>query len=98
MIIVVGTITVGGGDFISAVKNRRDIEILEVNQGNRDALPGIILKKYPNSYLNLAALFALSYPIRIRPLTVPVLSFWEPLFSPSEIHPAVFIISGTFTP
>ena len=43
--IVIGTITLGGGDFIQAVKNREDIEIIEVTAGNRDSLPGLILKK-----------------------------------------------------
>lgn len=43
--IVIGTITLGGDEFISAVKSRADIEIIEVNQDNRNALPGLILKK-----------------------------------------------------
>jgi nucleoside-triphosphatase len=36
---VVSTIALRGGGFIAEVKNRPDVEIVEVNQGNRDALP-----------------------------------------------------------
>jgi nucleoside-triphosphatase len=36
---VVATIAIRGGGFISEVKSRPDVEIVEVNQGNRDALP-----------------------------------------------------------
>lgn len=43
--IVIGTITFGGTDFILEVKGRGDIEIIEVTPENRDALPGVILKK-----------------------------------------------------
>lgn len=43
--IVVGTITFGGDDFIMGIKNRADIEIVEVTPDNRDMLPEIILKK-----------------------------------------------------
>ncbi len=43
--IVVGTITFGGDNFILGIKNRADIEILEVTPDNRDLLPEIILKK-----------------------------------------------------
>ncbi len=43
--IVIGTITLGGDDFIEAIRNRQDIEILEVDQDNRDALPDVILRK-----------------------------------------------------
>ncbi len=43
--IVIGTITLGGDDFISEIKHRDDIEIIEVNQYNRDSLPDLILKK-----------------------------------------------------
>lgn len=43
--IVVGTITLGGDDFIRSVKNRPDIEIIEVTAENRDSLPDIIIKK-----------------------------------------------------
>ena len=43
--IVVGTIALGGGDFIQDVKKREDVEILEVTLDNRNALPGLILKK-----------------------------------------------------
>ena len=41
--IVVGTITLGGDDFITRIKNREDIEIHEVTQENRDLLPDLIL-------------------------------------------------------
>jgi nucleoside-triphosphatase len=43
--IVVGTITFGGDNFILRVKNRDDIEITEVTEDNREALPGIITEK-----------------------------------------------------
>ncbi len=43
--IVIGTITFGGDDFIRGIKNRNDIEIIEVTPGNRDALPAVILNK-----------------------------------------------------
>jgi len=42
---VVGTITFGGTDFILEVKERDDIEIIEVTPENRNALPEIILQK-----------------------------------------------------
>lgn len=42
--IVVGTITLGGDDFITRVKNRGDIEIHEVTQENRNSLPDLILE------------------------------------------------------
>ncbi|MBF0558561.1 MAG: AAA family ATPase [Nitrospirae bacterium] len=43
--IVIGTITLGGDEFIAAVKARDDIEILEVTPDNRDALPQMIVRK-----------------------------------------------------
>lgn len=43
--IVIGTITFGGTDFILKVKERTDIEIIEVTLKNRDKLPEIILGK-----------------------------------------------------
>lgn len=43
--IVIGTITLGGTDFILEVKNRPDIEIIEVTQENRDQLPNLILDR-----------------------------------------------------
>ncbi len=43
--IVVGTITLGGGDFIMKLKEREDMEIYEVTEENRNSLPDIILKK-----------------------------------------------------
>ncbi len=42
---VVGTITFGGDAFISRIKQRSDIEIIEVNPLNRDSLPDLILQK-----------------------------------------------------
>jgi len=45
--IVIGTITLGGHDFIQSVKNRDDIEITEVTLRNRDSLPELILSKLP---------------------------------------------------
>ena len=41
--IVIGTITLGGDDFITGIKKRGDIEILEVTQENRDSLSDLIL-------------------------------------------------------
>ncbi|MBS1127552.1 MAG: thymidylate kinase [Nitrospirae bacterium] len=43
--IVVGTITLGGDDFITRIKSRGDIEIHEVTQENRDSLPDLILER-----------------------------------------------------
>jgi len=43
--IVVGTITLGGDDFILRIKDRGDIEIHEVIQENRDFLPDMILER-----------------------------------------------------
>lgn len=43
--IVIGTITLGGSDFILEVKKRSDIEIMEVTPENRDFLPEMILAK-----------------------------------------------------
>ena len=43
--IVIGTITLGGTDFILQVKERKDIEIIEVSLENRDVLPQILLQK-----------------------------------------------------
>lgn len=43
--IVVGTITLGGDDFILKIKERPDIELHEVTIDNRDALPALILEK-----------------------------------------------------
>jgi nucleoside-triphosphatase len=42
--IVLGTITLGGDDFILGIKKRDNLEIHEVNLENRDSLPEIILK------------------------------------------------------
>jgi nucleoside-triphosphatase len=41
--IVVGTITLGGDDFILGIKQRGDMEIHEVTPENRDRLPDLIL-------------------------------------------------------
>jgi len=43
--IVIGTITFGGDEFISKIKERNDIEIIEVTPLNRDSLPDLILQK-----------------------------------------------------
>ena len=43
--IVIGTITFGGTDFILKVKERQDLEIVEVTLENRDSLPDLILEK-----------------------------------------------------
>jgi len=40
---VVGTIAVGGTDFIREIKERKDMKILEVNLLNRDSLPQLVL-------------------------------------------------------
>jgi nucleoside-triphosphatase len=39
---VAATIALRGGDFIAAVKDRRDVQIVEVTRANRQALPGQI--------------------------------------------------------
>ncbi len=43
--IVVGTVTLGGDEFIRRIKNRPDMEIYEVTSGNRDVLPEQILRE-----------------------------------------------------
>lgn len=43
--IVIGTITLGGDDFILEIKKREDIEINEVTPDNRNILPHLILRK-----------------------------------------------------
>ncbi len=43
--IVVGTITLGGDEFIKRIKSRGDIEIHEVFPENRDSLPALILER-----------------------------------------------------
>lgn len=43
--IVIGTITLGGDDFILQIKNRGDVEIHEVTESNRNALPDLILER-----------------------------------------------------
>ncbi len=49
--IVIGTITLGGDNFIREIKKREDIEVSEVTVDNRNLLPEIILKKISN-FLN----------------------------------------------
>ena len=46
--IVIGTITLGGDDFIREIKNRGNVEISEVTENNRNLLPDIILEKISN--------------------------------------------------
>ena len=41
---VLGTIAVGGTDFIRALKERKDIKIYEVTLQNRDQLPDLLLE------------------------------------------------------
>ena len=41
---VLGTIAVGGTDFIQAIKERKDINIYEVTPQNRDRLPDLLLE------------------------------------------------------
>ncbi|MBN1227531.1 MAG: hypothetical protein JXA79_11105 [Deltaproteobacteria bacterium] len=43
--IVLGTITLGGDDFIKAVKQRDDLELIEVTIDNRDGLPDLLVRK-----------------------------------------------------
>jgi nucleoside-triphosphatase len=43
--IVIGTIALGGDEFIKSIKKRNDIEIIEVNFENRNTVPDIILSK-----------------------------------------------------
>ena len=43
--IVIGTITLGGDDFIRRIKERGDIEIHEVTEEKRDALPDLIIER-----------------------------------------------------
>ncbi|MEW6526375.1 MAG: nucleoside-triphosphatase [Spirochaetota bacterium] len=46
--IVIGTITLGGDEFIKSIKQRDDIEIHEVTMENRDILPDMIVQKVKN--------------------------------------------------
>jgi nucleoside-triphosphatase len=46
--VVVGTITLGGDEFIVKLKTRGDMELIDVNMENRDVLPDIILRKISN--------------------------------------------------
>ena len=50
--IVIGTITLGGDDFIHRIKVRKDIEIMEVTVDNRDSIPDIILERISFLYGN----------------------------------------------
>jgi nucleoside-triphosphatase len=50
--IVIGTITLGGDEFIQGIKQRDDIEIHEVTLENRDSLPDIIVQKVKNLIVN----------------------------------------------
>ena len=43
--IVLGTITLGGNEFIKAVKLRDDLELIEVTLDNRDELPDLLIEK-----------------------------------------------------
>ena len=43
--IVIGTIALGGDEFILGIKNRSDIEIHEVTSGNRGLLPEFLVHK-----------------------------------------------------
>ncbi len=43
--IVIGTVTLGGDEYIQKIKNRKDIEITEVTLENRGLLPDRIIKK-----------------------------------------------------
>jgi nucleoside-triphosphatase len=43
--VVIGTITFGGDQFIMDIKERPDIEIVDVTPGNRDSLPDMIIGK-----------------------------------------------------
>lgn len=42
---VIGTITLGGGEFIEQIKLRPDLELIEVTPENRDGLPDELLYK-----------------------------------------------------
>jgi nucleoside-triphosphatase len=46
--VVVGTITLGGDEFIVKLKTRGDMELIDVTKENRDLLPDIILGKISN--------------------------------------------------
>lgn len=43
--IVIGTVALGGNDFIQQIKAREDIDITGVNPENRNSLPDIIINK-----------------------------------------------------
>ena len=43
--VVLGTIAVGGTDFIREIKERKDIKVYEVTTQNRDELPGNLIRE-----------------------------------------------------
>lgn len=53
--IVIGTITLGGDDFIAGIKNRKDLELHEVTLENRDFLQELILRKIADISTHRAA-------------------------------------------
>lgn len=53
--IVIGTITLGGDDFIAGIKNRKDLELHEVTSENRDFLPELILRMIADLFTRGAA-------------------------------------------
>jgi len=46
--VVIGTITLGGTDFIQSVKERDDIDLIELTEENRDEWPAIIVHYVKN--------------------------------------------------
>ena len=43
--IVVGTITLGGGDFIKRIKEREDVVLIKVTEADRDSLDSLVISK-----------------------------------------------------
>jgi nucleoside-triphosphatase len=56
--LVIGTITLGGTDFIQEVKNREDVEIIEITLENRDELPVEIVNRIRTSGSEIRSRYA----------------------------------------
>jgi len=47
---VIGTIAVGGTEFIKKIKQRNDMELIEITRENRDTVPLTIIKAMQDEY------------------------------------------------
>jgi len=51
---VLGTVAVGGSDFIRKIRNRSDVSLMEVTRGNKDRLPDILVERFSDSGVDRA--------------------------------------------